>query len=884
MSKNNLFFGHGEQWKRPVALHASHGGKWSRARAKLVGVGGRWVEVFDGEASSPTAPVEVEALSFRAGTPGQADLKLDGRGLSDSGLPNPTDYYFYPLRTGLGELMENAGNLIGYGDNGEGPAPSGEADGGLLFDAARHQYLRQPTDAEGGVDLLGVLGLGGAAGQKMWLLGLQFCPAALPVGASRVFLFYAGVPGQRLFLSYNGAGDLTFTWEGSSRLELTLPGACQAGRWSGVWIKHEPGAPATITMRSDRGAQVIQQGGIPYFTPSMVEADAAFLIGRGVADGVTVVDAEYFKTGNTHAGLTIVGPDELYNATATFRSAQPGDVMPPNTGAYYIEIANHTTYDMHFGVAEVGANLASAPGVVGWATNTISGRKFNHQTGGGTNWSTAVLANSTIGLLYDSDNGQTEVFVGNVSRGRPFPVGTITVPVKFIIGGIGGVDTPFRARVAVSRSQWLYGQPVERKEFPRSSTTTPGATVYLAGAVRSWFLRNAPYVSDSVQNALISPVASQVKWRNRATRVEYSASDYSLKATDSQIIATVPDIPPGDYEVYVSAGEQQSTPKAFTVRPFQSRAKTLHLDFASASRAEVRGALVRAHKAWGGANGGVVADNVIHDAAAGLLRVRACGDSYPGPIRGVDRQGQPLARTTRIGGCIVTRDYYGPGSYRVLAKLPSEDGVVSAFWTFHYEEGYPGHPLFDRHVADGLRQAGNPEAGYYTVRNHEIDIEIPTALKGAPDMEVVSYRNARFNAWRGENRNWDVGEADPDYWTEYTDDFIDHGVQTNDGNFHEFRFDWHLGETPRVEFYIDGDLQHTLTTSVPDIPGRFWVGLWFPSAVGNHWAGKTADFAEQWMEIKSLSIQPFTEESGMRAVGESYPIDNFRDMYDDGPS
>ncbi len=172
------------------------------------------------------------------------------------------------------------------------------------------------------------------------------------------------------------------------------------------------------------------------------------------------------------------------------------------------------------------------------------------------------------------------------------------------------------------------------------------------------------------------------------------------------------------------------------------------------------------------------------------------------------------------------------------------------------------------------------EDGFYTVRNHEIDIEIPTALKGAADMEVVDYQNARFNTWRGENRNWDLQPGDPGYWTEYTDDFINHGVSVNDDDFHEFRFDWHLDGTPRVEFYIDGVLKHTVYDTVPDIPGRFWLGLWFPSSPGNHWAGRDADFVTEFMEVRSISIEPFAESANTRNIGESYPMDVFRDFYD----
>ena len=43
--------------------------------------------------------------------------------------------------------------------------------------------------------------------------------------------------------------------------------------------------------------------------------------------------------------------------------------------------------------------------------------------------------------------------------------------------------------------------------------------------------------------------------------------------------------------------------------------------------------------------------------------------------------------------------------------------------------------------------------------------------------------------------------------------------------FHEYRFDWYDG---RVEYYIDGQLDATLTKDVPDTPSRLLL---------NHWSG-----------------------------------------------
>ncbi|OAD76628.1 glycoside hydrolase family 16 protein, partial [Phycomyces blakesleeanus NRRL 1555(-)] len=50
--------------------------------------------------------------------------------------------------------------------------------------------------------------------------------------------------------------------------------------------------------------------------------------------------------------------------------------------------------------------------------------------------------------------------------------------------------------------------------------------------------------------------------------------------------------------------------------------------------------------------------------------------------------------------------------------------------------------------------------------------------------------------------------------------------------FHEYRFDW----TPsNVKFYIDGVKLYTMTTNIPDAPGR---------VILNHWSDGNPNFSE----------------------------------------
>ena len=186
-------------------------------------------------------------------------------------------------------------------------------------------------------------------------------------------------------------------------------------------------------------------------------------------------------------------------------------------------------------------------------------------------------------------------------------------------------------------------------------------------------------------------------------------------------------------------------------------------------------------------------------------------------------------------------------------KNPPKLGVCSAIWTFHYQEIYPDDPRYDKYVAEGLTPMGDEENGYYLTVNHEIDIEIPTSLKGQTSYSDISYQNARLNTWITE--------------VNYTDDFRDMGLNQSDGKFHTYRFDWHTGDDkiePRVDFYIDDSLLYTCKTHIPFIKGKLTIGTWFPQ-----WAGGKADFDQIFLEVDWVKFTPFNEKND-KDVKETY--------------
>ena len=267
-----------------------------------------------------------------------------------------------------------------------------------------------------------------------------------------------------------------------------------------------------------------------------------------------------------------------------------------------------------------------------------------------------------------------------------------------------------------------------------------------------------------------------------------------------------------------------------------------------------------AKKNWGGQvssgesyNGGVIPENVILDNANSQLILRANGNQYTGPLRGINKDRSVRVDGKRTGSAIATAQYFASGSYSVRMKVAPVKGVCSALWTFHYQEFYPGSPEYIEKPVGG--------ADYYAI-NHEIDIELPG--RPLPAHENISFDYALFNTWQGEN--------DDEYTANHTQ--LATGFQ-DDGQFHTYRFDWYTGDTnesARVEFYIDDVLEKVTADHVPNIGGRFWISAWFPQG----WAGipnfDTADLIIDWVEII-----PFNED-GDRSVPETFPNDGWADL------
>ena len=388
------------------------------------------------------------------------------------------------------------------------------------------------------------------------------------------------------------------------------------------------------------------------------------------------------------------------------------------------------------------------------------------------------------------------------------------------------------------------------------------------------YARNVPMISTEHARACIDPRPYTVTYRpvGNQTYKRLDANTTLGRADANGLALTVADVPVGAYTLTVTKGDLVVTQRPFKVLAFMAASAPIDIDFTKASAKTVREHLMAAHKGWGGANGGVLADNV--ELTPEGCRLHCQGDAYTGPLLGVNNKGQPNGINKRMGACVVTKRYFGPGSYRFWIRSTANTGVCNAIWPFHYEEAYPGETKFADIERDGMHRQGGAEPRI--IRNHEIDIEWPTALKSNPDQEDVSMLHARFNTWEGELTSGDYGT--PGEWAEYHDNILAHGIDLGDGQVHELGFDWHIGIDPRVEFFIDGQQVAVNRQNVPTIPGRLWVGVWFPSG-RTHWAGKHSNWESDHMLLTRMSVKPFADELAyQRLIGESFPNDVFREI------
>lgn len=262
----------------------------------------------------------------------------------------------------------------------------------------------------------------------------------------------------------------------------------------------------------------------------------------------------------------------------------------------------------------------------------------------------------------------------------------------------------------------------------------------------------------------------------------------------------------------------------------------------------------------------------------------------------------------RVGACIATSNQFGPGRYSVLARLPKTTwsetdgrGYVFAMWTFAYTEQYNVYPKgepsggfgnnlgsYDMNPPPNVHgktpptlpsiAQGSENKGWFTVTNHEIDIEIPAnspQLAGSFDdwKTNLTWKTMNCNTWLSDIDKYEGTEP---YYTQAmtTSDEVQYDAKSfvsENGEFHWYEFEWTVDpDDPSkntVTWYFDGDVVYSTNRFVPFYSGRLVIGPW-PAWWG---CGKQSPkFSTADIDIAKISIVPQTSPKVNYSIGQMY--------------
>lgn len=822
---------------------------------------------FSGSLSSASSGI------YRTFTSGEYDLNCPVS-LDAPGVPSLVDYALWSLYSNRSDALENFDNLVLCGDDDDVAFPFHS----FYFDG--YHWLETPSGAAG-MDLEGILKVDGldSSPDASYSFSIHFLLDSLPSPGTYRWIMFSGTLESHLGVRVLSDGCIEYVRVHGLESFSAVSAACDLGSWHSLSVLHDGVSPALCKMIVD-GVSYDASSAIPIVAGDPSSGDSTPInLGKGLAYNFYSVPCTWDS--NTAHPKFSFSSDFLHassDSTYSYGSCGGTGVMD-SSSMWYWELEFLAGDYLWFGLADHGADFSKSAPLIGWVVACHNGRIWDHETGGGSDWRPSIPLGARIGLAYNGVDGELWIFVNGNSYGvLPFTISGDVVPVVCSDGASA-------VTLYEDPDLWRYAPPSgSYNRLPSSlNVTETGEAPLYRGRMRLFRARKG-YPPESEYSGPDS--LEQVNLLPRFYAVDADGAEHPLDGfvykwyeSDGYVGIKTPNIASGFYRIYAEFRSSDSLVtqevrrvnirNELDVFPYSSLTFALpDNEIESFSLWDV------CHKAWGGDNGGCSADLVSIGSHASM---GAYGDLYDGRYEcGVDRLGNPTFRKTRVGSCLVTRQYFLPGRFDFWVTVPPDTGACSAVWGFHYEESYPGDNLWRELLNDGLHKSGNAELGRWIVRNHEIDIETPTALKSDPNHEVVSYLNGRFNSWRGELRNWDVDETDPEYWSEYVDEWLPFPI----GNISEHAVAklsviWKT-DSPSVEFLVDDIHVTTITENVPTIPMKWWVGIWFPSA-SVKWAGASADWSVTSFQLHRFEYSKIDNQP-VNLASESYPTIGIRPL------
>jgi hypothetical protein len=866
------------------------GSEWKDQDFKFIGERGYWRLVYTKTPINISAPFVLRYLEGYS-LERENSLAMFGSNFKEYQLISPKIGAYFEMNRNASDFFENFASGVYYG------APAV----GVIVGKNKSTEIKTTSDYFQLPNDLDAIGVFGSTGTKDYNIGQHVYINALP--ASGIFIpclsFGDRSKGMEIVITSDGRLQQKIWKNELSELTQSPAGSISVG-----WNSY------VITKVSSLTKMFIGNAYTPVATSSFIMSAAnvstpikAFTSYR-FASSTPLEQA--FSLSKLQPKYTLSNSNKTATTVAVgYTTMRSNNIIQSGTGKYYFEIKNDLITGVSWvGLADSNISSSSAVGTSGWSISSNS-RFFNKQGGGGTTWgggNNGFTTGDIIGCVYNSGLGTATWYKNNVLMGTS--TSAITGPVEFMMcSDNGGVST-----IRIKSTEWTYASPdAQAIQMPPLLISSGLENYSTIGSAFRYLYVSSNVITEENIDKLMNRKDPDIIIKNKSTSIETALTESSiLSITDDKITVTIPvNTQYGNYELFVryfSGAESYRFP--ISVSEILVRDTPFTDDFSDPKTLSDNYYVL--NRAWGGANGGVVQENVF--LKNGKLILRANGDNYSGSIQGVDRDGvkkehtiaedpkigQPW--TNRVGGCIVYNKKTGFGSYEIETMIPNNLGVAYAMWTFFYNEVYPSSPSYDVFLNDeNLHEQGSAEDGYYITRNHEIDIEFPSHLDGGT-LSDPSLSNMKCNTWKGELQNWDVPIGDPAYWEEYRDNLTPVGFNIADGNYHKLRFDWY---PDRVEFYIDDVLKRiNIDTiagdTIPDIPGYFTFGVWFPSSPlpekkwlvnpTKSWGGGVLDtdggmkayFDSVDMIVSKFTFTPFLEyDAFMRKKGETYPFGGY---------
>ena len=303
-------------------------------------------------------------------------------------------------------------------------------------------------------------------------------------------------------------------------------------------------------------------------------------------------------------------------------------------------------------------------------------------------------------------------------------------------------------------------------------------------------------------------------------------------------------------------------------------------------------------KKWGQGNNGVSPENVRigRDTVAGkqklVLVCQATGDLYDGSVIGYDGQ------KTRVGGIVVTRDFFASGRYEVVMKIggtvkteggPDDPvrpkGAVPAVWTYGYRHvTVPKGGMDAFHKSEPLYNP-NMKASGEGVNEYWTELDFPEFGKGG-DFDKALYNTFLQN--KHQPRTFDVKPMiDGQYHTLTTDwrtklvpiESVTDSQVEKEGDFYWVQdlaipFNKYFGNPLKrlgkdnyavcsgdsAIHYLDGRKVAENPTFVPAMAAQLTMGVWLPG-----WGGP-APWKQSTTSFASVKIWQFGDVGDVRGV------------------